>query len=122
MARTAIPVVDLPAYGVSVDDFSTTTGDDVNNMQISHPGGSLVLYIENTTGTARPVVLKGVASQYTFNRATDVTYSCVAYSQNIVVIPDRGFDQGDGVVHLDIASYGTSLQFAAFRVILTPIL
>jgi hypothetical protein len=114
MARTAITVQTAAAFGGKVEDVTWTAADAANNMQFTHPGGDVVLLIQNGHSGPLDVVLNAVASARTFNMAEDITISTTNAEVSACVIPDQGFDQGSGVVHLDIAT-DTNLELAVIK-------
>ena len=119
MARTAIPVQTTNPYGGKIEDISYTAGDATNDHEFAHPGGDVLVLIKNGSGGSIDTTLVGVASAKTFNRATDVTISTGAGEESVVVVPSSGFDQGSGVVHLDLTT-DTSMEFAVVKPTATP--
>jgi len=117
MPRTSIPVQTCAAFGGKIQDIVYTAGDDVNKHQIAHPGGELLLWIKNADAAPHDVVLKSVASPRSLNRTADVTITTTNAKESVVCIPLVGYDQGGGVVHVDLAD-DTSMSFACFK--LTP--
>lgn len=102
MPRTAIPVQTAAAYGGKLEDITMTLVDNPNGNEFVHPGGDALLIVANPTAGPLNVVVQSVASGGTFNREGDVTITTAATPNiSVMAIPDRGFDQGAGVVHLD---------------------
>jgi len=119
MARSAITVQTAGAYGGELEDITLTSADAANNMQFTHPGGDVLLFIKNGHSAPLDVVLKAVASPRTFNMAEDLTISTTNAKESVCAIPDRGYNQGSGVVHLDIAT-DTNLKLAVIKLTATP--
>ena len=117
MARTAIAVQTGAAFGGKIQDVALTAGDATNDHQFVHPGGDVLLFVKNADAAPHDVVVKAVASPRTFGRATDITISTTNAKESVCVIPDKGFDQGAGVVHLDL-TVATGMSLAVFK--LTP--
>lgn len=122
MARTAIPVTTLAAYGGKDEDTNFTDADSVNNHEISHPGKrDLILVLKNTSAGPLSVDLIGAPSNRTFNRTADITVNVATNEVSFVAIPKQGFIQSvDGKVHVDTAAAAT-LKLAVIDVTPTPV-
>lgn len=121
MARSAITVQTCAAYGGSVANASDNrdAADATNDHQFTHPGGTVLLQIDNGSGGDLIALIKGVASPATFNRAVDVSVTTSTGKSSVVAIPEWGFDQGNGVVHIDIDA-DTSSYLSVYALTPTP--
>jgi len=114
MARVAIPVQTAAAFGGKIEDIGYTNDDGSGELSFVHPGGTVLVLMNNGSGGGVAVSLLGTASRRTFNRATDVTITTAAGELSVVGVPDVGYDQGGGVVHLDLSTTPT-MGFAVVR-------
>jgi hypothetical protein len=120
MARTSITVQTATAFGGELEDITLTAGDATNDMSFVHPGTqSCFVFIKNGHTASIDVVLKGVATQRTYNRAVDVTVSTTNAKESIVAVPPVGYTQSDGTVHLDM-TVDTNLELAVFSITPSP--
>ncbi len=119
MARTAIAVQSIAAYGGELEDITWTAGDAANDHEFVHPGGTVIVLFKNGHTAPIDAVIKGVASPRTFNRATDVTVSTTNAEESAFACPDKGFDQGSGVVHIDLTT-DTNFEIAVIKAAETP--
>lgn len=122
MPRTAITVQTAAAYGGKLEDATFTLVDNPNGNQFVHPGGDVLLIVYNPTGGALAVTVPAVAFPGSFNRGAGATNDIVittAATPNIslMAIPDKGFNQGLGVVHIDPAAL---LTVAIIKMTKTP--
>ena len=115
MARVEIPVQMISSYDFKIEDITWTASDATNDHYINHPGKQPVFFLINNDG-AGPVTFTvvSVASHRTFNRTGDVAIATTKDYQSICVIPDQGFDQGNGDVHIDTASPLISIAAISF--------
>jgi hypothetical protein len=121
MARSSITVQTCAAFGGAVADAQDNrdAADATNDHSFVHPGGEVLLVIENGSGGDLTALIKGVASPATFNRAVDTTVVTSTGKFSVVGIPDRGFDQGGGVVYIDIDA-DTSSYLSVYKITPTP--
>jgi len=122
MPRTAITVQTLAAYGGKDEDLTLTLVDNPNGNQFVHPGGDVMLIITNPTAGPLAVTIPAVAFPGSFNRGAGATNDIVittAATPNVSVmaIPDKGFNQGSGVVHINPAAL---LTIAIVKMTRTP--
>jgi len=119
-ARDTLTVITLAAYGGKDEDTSDsfTTGTGANDLQFVHPGGDVLVYINNTVASPISTTVVGVASPRTFNRAVDITVATAASKASVVGIPSAGFNQGGGVVHMDFTDDTT--EYAVYKITPTP--
>lgn len=104
MARSTITVQTLAAYGASILDHTTNrdAADATNDHQFTHPGGDVLLIVENGSGSTMAVEIKAVSGPGTFGMAEDGGGSVATGKTAYFSIPDYGFNQGSNVVHIDI--------------------
>lgn len=114
MARVSIPVQTAAAFGGKIEDIAYTNDDGAGELSFVHPGGTVIVLMNNGSGGSVAVTLAGTASRRTFDRATDETITTGAADQSVVAVPDVGFNQGGGVVHLDLSTTPT-MGFAVIR-------
>lgn len=122
MAETELTVTELGPYGEEIedvdDDASLQATDSANNNFFYHPGGSVLVLIENLSAGSLDVIFEGVASNRTFGVATDLTTSTGASKRSVVQIPAAGFTNSSGKVILTIAD-STSLKVGIYKLV-TP--
>jgi hypothetical protein len=120
MARTSITVQTLAAFGGKVEDVTMTAGDATNDMSFAHPGGQgCFLTIDNGDASPQVTTINAVATQKTFNMATNITVTTAAGARSYVAIPPTGFTQSDGTVQIDMTS-DTSLTLAVLSITPSP--
>jgi hypothetical protein len=120
MARDTLTVIEIGAWGGKSEDIddNLTTGTGANDLQFLHPGGNVFLYIEETAASPITTTVDSVASARTFNRTGDTVASTSASKKSLINIPDHGFTQSDGYVHIDFTEDTT--KFAVFKLVPTP--
>jgi hypothetical protein len=119
MARTAITVQTAAAYGGKIEDATLTAGDATNDMQFTHPGGDVILFVKNGHTSPITVTVVAVASPASRQMATDIALATTNAKESFCVIPDQGYNQGAGVVHLDM-TVDTNLSLAVVKATPSP--
>lgn len=125
MPRTSITVQSLAAFGGKDEDITYTSADAANNMDFTHPGNrDVFVIVKNKHSSPQTAVVNGVASNKTFQRASDITITTAAGDsadkESLMAVPVEGFTQTDGVVQIDIAD-DTALSLAVFQISPTPL-
>lgn len=111
MARTAIPVTDLPFQGKS-DGPSLTSADATNDMEFINDGRTYLLF-KNDDASPKSVTIVSVADEA--GRTQDLSLTVPAGGLSVTsFFRPRWWNQPDGVVHVDLAG-DTSLSVGAFR-------
>jgi hypothetical protein len=119
MARVAVPVSTLAAYGGKALDITWTAGSG-DNHAVTHPGGKdIVLMIKNASGAPITTTILAVASPRTLQMAENLTVATAAGKESFVAIPAVGYDQGAGVVHVNLSAHA-NLSLYALKVTDTP--
>jgi hypothetical protein len=123
MAKTPINVVQLEAYGGFSQSFTYTAADLSNQMEVRHPGGDGVfLLIQNADSASHSIQVLGASNARTYLK-TSANYTEIATAAgeySIAPLPLAGYDQGGGVVHVDILVSDTDLNLVVFKMSATP--
>lgn len=119
MAVVDLTVQSPARFGGEVEDI-TFTATSTDGVTCTYTGRRNMLFlIKNGSGGSLDVVLTGVASNRTFQRATNLTISTGAGETSAVLVPSTGFTNASGKVSFTIAD-ATSLTMAAIELPETP--
>jgi len=119
MARTAITVQTIPAYGNPLEDISWTAADATNDHQFVNDGRSLLLIKNGHTSPITTTVV-GVANIRTYNAAPSIDIATTNAKESIAgPFPTDAFNQAGGIVHIDLTA-DTNLELAVVSITPTP--
>ena len=123
MARTEIPIQNVPAFGASLDDITFTAGDATNDHYFNNDGDTFLLMRNTDAGaktadviirqTSRSLGKSGLVQ--TLTAAGGATNECFAgpFDHDIFTQPESAPDPA-GVVYVDLTD-DTGVSFAALR-------
>lgn len=116
--RTSIAVQTMAAYGGKGEDITLTVVDNPNGNKFVHPGGDVLLIVINPEAGPLLLTIPSVAFPGSFNRTGDIAITTAATPNvSTMGVPDKGFNQGSGVVHIDSAAL---LKVAIIKMAQTP--
>jgi hypothetical protein len=119
MARSAITVrnITTPRGGLNADPATHyDAADATNEHEFTHPGGTVLLYIENGSGATMNIVVTAVADVQTKQMAEDYTAAILNGDRLWLPIKyDDGYIASDGNVDIDI-DQDTSSYLAVFKI------
>lgn len=119
MARSAITVRSLttPRGGLNADPATHyDAADAANDHEFVHPGGTVLLYVENGSGSPMNVVVNAVASVSTRLMAEDYTATVATGDRLWLPIRyDDGYMTSTGTVEIDVDQSASS-WLAVFKI------
>ena len=124
MPRTDIPVQTIAAFGAEIDSITWTAADAANDHEFKN-NGRVFLLARNNDASVHTATIISVPNASTFNRSGDqsmVTPAAAGGLQGSSIggpYPPTGFNQADGVVHVDLTT-DTTLWYAAVEYTPSP--
>ena len=115
MARTAIPIQDVPFQG-SIDNLTWTAADAVNNHEFDN-NGHVLLLARNTDAAGKTVTVVSVADEYgrTGDKAITVP-ATTGYATAGPFKPSLWNQSGTGKTNVNVSA-ATGLSLAAIRIV-----
>jgi hypothetical protein len=112
-----VRTISVPRSGLNADPTTHyDAADAANNHEFAHPGGTVLLYVENNSGSTMNVTVNAVATASTKQMAEDLTAAVLngdRWWQPIAY--DAGYIASDGNVDIDI-DQDTSSYLAVFKI------
>ncbi len=122
MARTALTIQSLGTHGSSIADqsVSRTACNNADNFSAAHPGGEILVMLDNGSAGSIVLTVPAVATNATFQMAEDLTVTVATGKIGFLCIPDRGFNQGSGVVNINSDTQDAAAYLSVFHPARTP--
>lgn len=117
MARTAIPVQEVPINGAALDDISWTAADATNDHEFENTGREIVLQ-NNADGSQQIATVVSVADQY--GRTGDQALSAAAGEISVAgpFKPISIWNSESGKAYIDVAAgEDANVTFAVLRLL-----
>ena len=113
MARTAIPIQEIPRNGGVLDDIAWTAGDATNDHEFANTGNELLL-MKNTHSSEQTATVVSVADEY--GRTGDGTLAPDATTGISIAGPFKPplWNSAAGLMYVDLTD-DTGVTFAVVR-------